>query len=319
MGCFDNYIGIRNLCTPDTPAPVSGLYVQDLPGMTLEVAGNLSTNEYSGAVAFLNSKIAFAVKKVQDDLRDVWYDKLKFSPLVDVGFTGQWNTGSYDAVYAGYRGISISISRRSSSLMEIYIGRVRFLCNDTQVGVAYTITDGLTTISGTIDTTAGEVYTLEVNRSFEGEEVTITWDNTNIRVAECDTNASGCWECSSCCNSPFADIDGSDGSSNCYGVQAEFQVRCSEDRLMCLLRPQLGMATLYMLGMELVREMLTSTRLNTMTLNKSTEQKAVLLQEYMNEYTTRMQSLRNSIVSGIDRIKDECIVCNSNQYKYMIR
>ncbi len=88
---------------------------------------------------------------------------------------------------------------------------------------------------------------------------------------------------------------------------------------MCLLRPQLGMATLYMLGMELVREMLAGNRLNTITLNKSTELKQAMLQEYMNEYTTRVQSLRNSIVRSVERIKDECIECNSNQYLFMIR
>ena len=80
MNCFDNLIGIHRTCPPTSPS--SGLYIQDLPGITLSVANAAVDNETISGVKLIEEKITFAQNAIHAALRNQLADKLKINSII---------------------------------------------------------------------------------------------------------------------------------------------------------------------------------------------------------------------------------------------
>jgi hypothetical protein len=87
MNCLDNVIGIDKKCTPTTPS--SGLYIQDLPGITLKVANAAANEETISGIRLIEDKISFAQNALLSHLRMHFANKLNVKSIIEndtIGF-----------------------------------------------------------------------------------------------------------------------------------------------------------------------------------------------------------------------------------------
>jgi len=75
MTCFTNLIGIHRTCNPI--APTSGLYLQDLPGITLSVANSAVDNETMSGVKLIEEVIEFSVNAILAQIRTQLSDMIR--------------------------------------------------------------------------------------------------------------------------------------------------------------------------------------------------------------------------------------------------
>jgi hypothetical protein len=88
---------------------------------------------------------------------------------------------------------------------------------------------------------------------------------------------------------------------------------CSQDEIACILSHKLALPILYRAGMEIVKEALTTDRLNSITL-LDTEKGNFLLETFTNEFDKQMKTLMESIPQLMKRVDDCCVVCNQSRY-----
>ncbi len=66
MNCLQDYIGLKG-CTVD--APLSGLYINDYPGMSSELLDKIATPEQTSYVGMWNSAQAVSYVRVKRDIQ----------------------------------------------------------------------------------------------------------------------------------------------------------------------------------------------------------------------------------------------------------
>jgi hypothetical protein len=66
MNCLQNYIGLQG-CTAD--APMSGIYINDYPGMSSELMEKIATPEQASYIGMWNSAQAVSYLRIKRDIQ----------------------------------------------------------------------------------------------------------------------------------------------------------------------------------------------------------------------------------------------------------
>jgi hypothetical protein len=126
--------------------------------------------------------------------------------------------------------------------------------------------------------------------------------------------SSGCLGCgakSVWCGSDWlwvAGLDGNAVSSQTFGVALQASLICQQDDIFCAFNAtQLGEVLMYRAGMEVAKEALYGSRINSETLKK--EAWAQLLNEWETEYTKKIALLIDSSRGMLGKYCQACIKC----------
>lgn len=303
--CFDNFIGVKCL----TQNPISGLWINNLPGLNLKYAAAVATNQQTG-LELLQEKIAFATSLVLSELYGYLLPYFRVNSVMDESKVGDF-AGTFLAPVAAWRGLQVTVRR--SRMLRIRVTGIQVRIQETATLVSLKIVDGTTveTFSGTTDTN-GEVF-IPMDYLSKTQTIQVLMDNTAINVDNTAVNA-GCG-CGSK-NGEFLFSQGWNGvttSSASYGLQVQMGAECDLSQLACALQPRLGLPILYRSGVEVVIEAGTTDRLNGLTLldDKKLE---ILHGEFTSSYDKQMKILAASLPELLKRMDPHCIVCNQNQY-----
>lgn len=326
MDCLRDFIGL-NWCGA-TGTPASGLYVNDLAGISLKQITSLTDEETATFSALWTTIQKRAESRFGVDVREAIGKRYKLSSINQGGYIGKEITGTATASTGGFNGFVIELlpsadsDYMDSAMSFISVQTLQFYANGAdatevkEVAIFDLLTgDKLFTTNVTL--VAGW-NTVQVNTRLTNsynqlpKNVFCGINTTGLSTFDLDIPLSG--SLASCCRARLrgASTDATTGiteddltfGSNSYGMSGVFTIGCAWDGFVCQNKALFARPYWYCLGIELLTEQIYSTRLNSYTtigMQKAKE----LREEYMTEY---MRTL-NQICTNIEMECDCCIEC----------
>jgi hypothetical protein len=319
--CLDNIIGIDKLCTPESPA--SGLWVQDLPGITLQTAGAATDEETASGIALIREKINIAKKAIFQDAIEFLLPKVRTNSLIESDTVGIYKEdlekASAEALYLTGKKLKI----QNYPYLEFYIESLSIKL-DAVVTSNIFIYDLLTnTILDTIAFTsvAGVPVEVYVKKSYpvKGQTLSlaILYDSNLAGSYKTNLHLSGCNNCQQGYSNRYSSFDNikiltanskieaNVVSDNTNGLSVNYSINCSIESLICKMAKVFAWALLHKTGAELMRELQFSRRLNSIVILDKKDH-IELRTEFENEYAKSM----NRILDNIRIPHDVCFDCN---------
>lgn len=320
--CLDNYIGLRG-CGSTTPP--SGLYVNDLPGMSLENLVTLTNTDeptYSDIWTMVQTR---AQQRFSLDVRQEMGKHYKLNTLMQ-GINVGNDVGSLAAsVPAQYAGFTIELIDENyefvpSPFASIHVQQIVFFADQIYNGAQFDIVDldsGLTLLTKTADLISGK-NVIEINTTFHNLYVNPSWRiavlvNMGTVANLLDLVLPYNRSMMSCCDVRLQGFT-SDGAvsagsfgNNTYGMSGIFSIVCNWDAMICQNKTLFSRAYWYLLGIEVLTEQLYSSKLNqftTVNLQRLNDLRA----EYQVEYNKSLEQA----ASGLKLSCDCCIECNES-------
>jgi hypothetical protein len=324
MNCLDNVIGIDRKCTPVTPS--SGLYIQDLPGISLKIANAAIDEETVSGISLIEEKISFAQNAILAQLRNSLANKVRVKSIIENDTIGYYQNNLQPIpLEAGkYKGIKASINNYPH--LDFFIGKI-YLQLNAVVTTNILIIDLMTgEILDTlpITTTANIPTAVIVNKSYSAKRqkqaLLICIDSEVAGSYKTNVTASKCSSCSdSGYSNKYISFSGSqiskvsqkiesnlESNNGTNGLSIEYSLNCSLENFLCTMGNQLAWALLHKVGSELMRELKYSRRLNSIVvLDREDNEK--MLEDFEAEYMASM----SAIINNIKVPNDICFECNS--------
>jgi hypothetical protein len=333
MDCIKSYVGVRGCGQSE---PESGLYINSLPGISLENIEKIADSQQSNFLGAWRDIEARSVKRLSLEVTNVFakrYRKKSINQTIDIGRNIDKNNPiSNEVRYKGFcitthlnkgytRSAYQSIFITSLSLFQQASGNFTLkIINMDTLEVLYTksVTGG----------TAGWNL-VKVGQSFNGRKLFCCYDASNIDSYELPILQSTSNWFSTCCDfyygpgsssayitgisSDLIDLDDNiEQYSNSHGLSGIWSVQCAFDNIVCNNKNVFANALLYLLGAETMIERLASDRINRYTtIDLEVAQKNH--EYFMSVYDKEMELA----IAGINlSINDACIECNETfQYQ----
>lgn len=327
MNCLIDYIGLQGC---GNVMPESGLFINSLPGISLKSIDGLADSEQKTYVTVWNNIQQRAVRRLANELNNEFRKRYKIKTLRKTVNTGKIiDTASTTAPAVITRGIVVDLGISDaqwtqSTLQTLYIQEVNLYLSSVPASdfdvVIYNFDTGEEILTETIDvdTLAIGWNRIPLNQAVSCNEIFIGYDATEITSVEStlpswlnDYVSGGCGSCFGIeCQSTVKGATTTDYTTytlgtNGFGLNVVFSLQCSYESLICDNKNIITNALWYMLGMEVMTELMGSDRLNQWTLDKAKAQK--LHDYYLHEFQTNL----TNAVSGITLdIHDACLECN---------
>jgi len=281
MSCWNNVIGIRGLCEPGLD-PISGLYINDLTGISLADLDSGVNEEDKTAYTLIQRKIDQAANMLKAESLAYMQSRWNYTTSAFNGDLGYYAESveplAASAVWRGigmrYRQVDyISVTISSLSLLLPSSGVVPVRVVDLRTGVT------LDTFN--VTSVANSVTRLVVNKTYQsnGQMLNLAVVYNATSVASFQTSLYATYGCGGCgrvyrwtenmleraIEIPTSGqlIEGNiSGGGFTGGLSVQYQVACSFESLICAHVAQLGYPLLYKTGMLLLKEMQFSKRLN---------------------------------------------------------
>jgi hypothetical protein len=324
MNCLDNLIGIHRSCNEETPS--SGLYIQDLSGITLSVANAGIGNETISGLKLIEDKISFSQNAILAALRMQLANKIRVNSIINndtVGFYKE-NLTVVNLEAGKLKGIVVKANQYP--YLEFYLSTIYLKLASAVTTNVYVYNLMTNTLLDTIavTTVVGVPVAVTVNKAYQTNkqklQLFICVDSSEANTYE--TNM-GTQNCSSCASGGYSNryISFSSGqigtadqkidqniSSNTgtNGLSINYSLNCSLEPFLCNMGNQIAWSLLHKVGAEIMDELISSRRLNSIvTIDKATNE--ALREKYNNEYMASMSAL----LANIQLPNDICFNCNS--------
>ena len=216
------------------------------------------------------------------------------------------------------------IKLRDTPLTIIRFPYLYFASKEDLTDQQYSIIEGNDITTGTVSVKAGQEARVFVNYTASSKDVTVTWDNTNIEAASGNVasgnNYGGCTTCSSHGNGHGSYLltirgwNGTQDTSELYGVRAEVTVGCEVERAMCLVSSKLRYPILYKAGTLILREWLASTRLNFLAIHSKEWAKEKIMEWEEVDYKTKFELVAPGLANFLKQVDPKCINCGGLTY-----
>jgi hypothetical protein len=309
--CILDYIILRDGCYTDssgnpiaTPEPTSGLFVEDLEGLSVENVAQITPEKLTSATNTVIEKLYFAANVVESRLRGILQARGLQLNTVNRNYTACEVTADTYGAQPYDKGLYISKTWLGSPMSSIWVEAVRFKAvNSGQTTIKVKNTNGDVLFSKTLSANAGvEVYTT-VRKYFREDVIIVTIDSTNISLYtyKCDSTTS-CKPCAS--KNEYLSVKGWSGTSvtDIAFLSVCLRLDCTDTDIICqfLDRDGVAMALLYQLGVEIAKEWASpNNRLNIIkthgeewAVTKSGDWESISIEHLDNEIDSIMQLMK---------------------------
>jgi hypothetical protein len=326
MECLRDFVGIEG-CGAATP--VSGEYVNSLPGITSFMVGKIADKEQVTYLEVWNDVQERAMKKFASAVISIFKNKKQLkiktvSQTVDLGRIIDDSTPT--AAAAEYRGFTVELTFDSnltnlqSSLQVIYVQSVAIYSDwagDTTLKIVDLDTEAVLH-SQAISLTVGW-NTVSISEAFDAYRIFVGFDATEVGSPLLNIQPYVSIGCQTCAGNIYgadctatvygavsadtSDLTTLDKGSNTYGVSGVFSIQCRYDWLVCSNIDLFTLAWQYCLGAELMVERIYSDRINRFTgidLEKA--------KELRTEFETGWKTELEIAIDGIDISENDCCV-----------
>jgi len=327
MSCIDNLalVGLRDSCGEDLITTTTGYYVDQLPGLNLQVVAAGQGPESEDAQAEVQKHIDLAKTIVADKVRQHLKSRYSLDSSVEHRQTGIYETQTAQAAQAQWVGQNIRV--RNNPDAELFVSDLNLTVNTTGTVTvkAFDLFSGEELQSKAVTvTTAGVPAAASLNWSFRPKgadlDIFIAYDATSVpsyvtRIASgwCHTCKGGVYNTgyaqvyakkhTTASNPIRGTIAGANGTA---GLSLKWGINCNADRLLCSLGDALARPMWHYVGFSIANMMRYSKRLSPDVINYNQDYEE-LSGQHFNEYEKSMVELLKNI-----RVpKTDCYKCQS--------
>lgn len=329
MNCLTNYIGMPSC--PGGETPPSGISLNVLEIINKKLIASIADDDQVTLASCLSDIEARAIMRLSDDVRAEFYKKQRLRNI-----TAQYNlkrdqlstTATAPDAYVS-KGIYISnvyenIQGFYEPLKNIHIQNVSFYADAADSGVNTTLnivdldtsaiiyTKSITLDTGwnswDIELNCASSYYSNPNRIFIYIDATAlsTYDKTLLQPIT-DASFDGLTiygaKTTASSNITYSSLELGD---NTFGMQVIASVKCSYDAVICQNRDVFKRALLYAMGIEAMRELLSSDRINGYTTIGRQEAK-----DNITAWTTDYTTALFNAVDGLNVDGGNCAECHN--------
>lgn len=322
MTCLEELIGIKKGCTDIEP--VTGLYINDLPAMSLKLADAAAGKEKTNGFTLIQDRIRYASDYLTNDIRNYLQDKFVINSVLERTTVGHYHDDNdTTGTSANLRGLRIIV--REDPYLNINISRIGIRLADaiTTNILIYDLFKNEILETIPVTTVADEIVYLDVNKqvSTNGQRralfvcidaslsdqynASTYMEGSEFGCKSCNQKSYLSYVSSGYINSALSKTDGNfQSSATTGGLTVDYTVECDMSNYICSLGRSLAWPLLYKTGHLIMQELKHSEQLNTIVMvNKA--QNDELLAYYESEY---IKSL-NQLMSNLKVPKDICFDC----------
>jgi hypothetical protein len=260
--CYENVFAFRpDQNCKENITPTSGLYIDDLEGVSLRTVGGNGKHTYLSAQAMLNAKTALALQKMEVFINSVLLKRGFMLPqLQPTQNLCSFKTTSQNADAAA-RGVSLYRTHGATSLANIYVEKATYKAKTS--GTATLViqnTDGVVLYTSTPQIIVADVpFVFSLSASFGVDIRVLVITDTEPYDTQCDTSNDCLCSQNRAKHRKTAMYkvvghDGTDDAASGYGVTVCAAVRCNVQALMCYILDIIKMPLRYLVGIEIMRE-----------------------------------------------------------------
>lgn len=271
--CLRDWVGLDAGCEP-----ASGLYVNALPGVSLEGMEAGADGEQAHYPGVWRAVQTAAFAKFRTDVLAAFGPC--FRPTLSNGPLSAGKPGGRPLPQQpGLRGLRFKIP--CGDFARVYLRRISVRLVEP-VDLVLLLADGESLVEINVSGAAGN-NVLDVEHGFL-PELEIAYDATDVYadggpIAQSDV---------------FGFAGGADVCDECFGLSVEYEIRCDFDRWLCSMKTLLRTPLWYLLGAEALRQRIGSDRFNRFTTFDRDGLRA-LFQDYENEYQKALKNVCASI------------------------
>ncbi len=301
MKCLENYIGLRSLkdhC--EQPPPISGLYLEDLEGMTVANLASIESGKAQNVQVMFDQLLQRCGRIMMEEIKILLQPYLRTQATIEGGRLGKFSN---------------NVCNESELKIETCLGALqRLVIEEINVKftvsgeVVLTLTDGDYTETKTITSVAGEEQTIQWFYVAKTNKVSIT-----APVTGHTGSLFGAWRFGS--NAPYKFICCNQTTRKVCGITAAFTIQCNYDAILCATLPHLNYPLLYSLGIEVLKEWESSTRLNFLTIHGK-EWAADKREEWQIKRNEMIVAAVPGLASTLQSIDRKCVTCGGYSYAY---
>lgn len=334
LSCLIGHIGIDG-CGSETP--VSGLYINRLPGIELKALDKVATQDqenFNGVWGDIQDR---ATRRFRNEIIKEFAKRYKIKTITQsVNIEKLIDASQTTAQDEEYRGYTIELNRENdnyvaSNLHSIYIQALPvYLAEAVDTTVKLYDLDTEAELFSTNLTGEAGWNTVPVNSTFASRRIYVAYDSTlvdsvvqditrlhNAVLYGNDANYCMCYSLSNVnveirgASSTIADKFNITYGSDTFGLSGLFSITCSYDSLICNNLQTFETALWYLCAVEFCFERRFTSRLNEVTLfgkDKAKELEEQYEKRFMNELETALGGITLDL-------RDHCLECNE-QFRY---
>lgn len=314
--CYQNFILCRQSCEDLSILPKSGLYIDELEGITIERLASISNEAQQKGIDLLHNKVILAIRKLEDLVIAKLGAYGLYMPLFQkIGNYCTIGKGSAGAS-ADFRGVQITRYPEAAYFASFYIDTIFLRPKTTKAGVSIEVRDmdSNVLLSYTVDLVADKLVQLKV-----GQEIAQTQFVIGISDADVEMYSGECVITASCCSGQAVKNNyfringwnGTDESRASYGIALSGYLKCSKTALMCAILEPIKMAVFYQTGAEILKEQKSTRRNNVVTLHFPKEELKSQIQEWEFEADKILTDILPALIPQLKEQDKFCILCQA--------
>ena len=313
-------IGIRD--NLHTSVPLSGLFINDIPGMSLKLLAASANEEQKTGYALAQQKILYAINLVIDDFRAYMFPHYALNTVITSTDSAEW---SEEPLTFGLTPLSwkMQYERRDSRLAQMRLKGVELIYQNSIPQVDIMLRDGeRLALIKSVAVVANVRQFVQLDEIINSEEFEV-WGNfpqSTAPGAIGTVNYSGA-SCGTCRgSSPLLSVRSTvAGNSHgyVYGFRPLVELECSDAEIICTCIDKLYYLMFIRSGAEVFREASVSNRLNPIiTFNAKSAKENY--DDLMNQYDERFKLVMNNLVKFLGSFNDLCLTCKKNSIGYAL-
>ena len=335
LDCLIDWVGLDNCITTSTPP--SGRYINELPGIEVMKLDQIANQDLSGFQDVWNRAQNRAGSRFANDIRREFAKRFKKRNAIEfMKMVPSINVNNITNAQPNYSGHTIELDWQdcniaNSNYSAIHISYVTFyaIAAGTYTILILDLDSGLQLASYSLTAGVAGYSTAIINATFNNRRIFVAIDQSAIQLVE--TNIDNQWQLqtNSCGTArvkgatiPVADVVNYSSvnallGSNTYGIKTTYSVVCIWDNLVCNHPEYWTDAWMYLCAIELMNELMFTSRLNRFTTTDLNQQKKAM--SYYNMMYNGGQDELGQVFDGylysaIDSITldchDACFLCN---------
>ncbi len=321
MDCLIDYIGLR---TQGGTVPESGMYINDLPGITVSQLTDIANSEHATFVDVWNTVQRRSAKIFETAFTNAMAKRYRLKKISEAfQLSNSVDAAASTAAETGtLRGVLVDCYYLKSPFHYIPIDKVHLYLKDPVPNTTiplyvYEVHDTRLTLLDTFSITPQVGWNdVTINKKYaDSAMLYIAYDATHVDSVSLQLDSQDLdgrfwasydwfWSHLYIQGASYAGGQFTEGYDT-YGLTATIGLQCSFDVLVCNYKKELATAWWYLLGAELMQERIYTDRINrytTVDLTRAKDLRNQLKQDFLNELLTFTDSIH---LSG-----DWCIECN---------
>jgi hypothetical protein len=313
--CFEDFILLAQGCSQNLSK--SGLYVENLEGMSLKKTAAMASTSYQSANDLVHDKLMHSFNLLEIELQNALSRFGRYMPVYPEirEFCSISNYTNPPAPVQ--RGLKLTRYKNVNPFGQIFIDVVYVKVKTSiNTNIIFKDENGNTVHTIAVSLLSNEIKEVPVNKGFNQSILYILLDNTNIETYQTQCGFDGTGGCCGALKSSrpwkaFAvqGYDSTQTGSNSFGLGLRAGLKCSMKLAMCNILDYIKVPVLYTLGAELLKEYISTDRINFLTIHNK-DWAAEKVEEWQEKAKELLASNIMSIMNNLIDYDPRCIVCN---------